>query len=182
MSATDSTKQYRCSRCRVLMPKGRRAGYCKKCRCEYHREYNKVYRRSQKHRDYLESYKPRANELRREQYAPGGSSERNRQWREENPDKERAAVLRRRARERGAIGRITHTEILAMYFDQDGLCAYCGRELDEVYEVDHMIPLSRGGRGDWINIAIVCRSCNRRKSDLTVEEFWPRLVNEGAQW
>jgi len=40
-------------------------------------------------------------------------------------------------------------------------CAYCGSQKN--LEVDHIIPLSRGGRHDEDNMQILCRSCNRRK-------------------
>ena len=40
-------------------------------------------------------------------------------------------------------------------------CAQCGST--EKLEVDHIIPISRGGNGDIENLRILCRSCNRKK-------------------
>ncbi len=70
-----------------------------------------------------------------------------------------------------APGELTAQDILQMVEDQCGLCAYCEATLEEDWEIDHMLPLSRGGSNDWSNIAAVCESCNRRKHTRTVEEF-----------
>ncbi len=43
-----------------------------------------------------------------------------------------------------------------MIQDQSGVCAYCESTLNGNYHVDHMIPLSRGGRNTWSNLAITC--------------------------
>lgn len=68
-----------------------------------------------------------------------------------------------------------------MYEDQCGVCAYCERELGGAYVVEHMIPLSRGGRDDWTNLAISCASCNSRKKTKTVEEFFSaNFLESGA--
>ena len=40
-------------------------------------------------------------------------------------------------------------------------CAYCSSM--ENLEIDHIIPLSRGGREDEDNMQILCRQCNRKK-------------------
>ncbi len=40
-------------------------------------------------------------------------------------------------------------------------CANC--ETTKLLEIDHIIPLSRGGREDENNMQILCRKCNRKK-------------------
>lgn len=51
-------------------------------------------------------------------------------------------------------------------------CIYCPAALRTVaYEVDHIIPLSRGGSDSADNIQCLCRRCNRRKHDRTHAEF-----------
>lgn len=47
-------------------------------------------------------------------------------------------------------------------------CAYCG---DVATEVDHVIPLVRGGSDDAENLVACCRSCNSRKKDQQVGVF-----------
>lgn len=42
-------------------------------------------------------------------------------------------------------------------------------------EVDHLIPISRGGNDERSNLAPACGPCNRSKRDLTPEEFRDRL-------
>jgi 5-methylcytosine-specific restriction endonuclease McrA len=59
-----------------------------------------------------------------------------------------------------------------MVRDQDGACAYCERSLADAYQVEHMVPLSRGGRNDWTNVAVTCAACNRSMGAFTVEEFF----------
>ena len=54
---------------------------------------------------------------------------------------------------------------LAVYEEQGGRCALCGRGMDETFmEADHIVPWSRGGRTVRENCQMLCRDCNRRKS------------------
>ncbi len=47
-------------------------------------------------------------------------------------------------------------------FERDGrLCAWCGSTDD--LQIDHVLPLSRGGSNGLRNLQVLCGSCNRRK-------------------
>ena len=44
-------------------------------------------------------------------------------------------------------------------------CQYCGRSApDVILEVDHIVPVSQGGKNDLLNLVTSCRDCNRGKS------------------
>jgi hypothetical protein len=47
-------------------------------------------------------------------------------------------------------------------------CSYCG---DVANEVDHIIPLKRGGSDDPDNLVACCRTCNIKKKDQNVGVF-----------
>jgi 5-methylcytosine-specific restriction endonuclease McrA len=51
-------------------------------------------------------------------------------------------------------------------------CAYCGAT--ENITVDHIVPLSRGGRHEPSNLAPACLSCNSSKCALLLEEWGGR--------
>lgn len=51
-------------------------------------------------------------------------------------------------------------------------CAYCG---GRGATVEHIQPVSRGGRSSWLNTVVACHRCNNRKSDRTPEEAGMRL-------
>ena len=69
----------------------------------------------------------------------------------------------------------------AVYYWNDGYCTYCGKKVaitnyGTVYErgaweVDHWIPLSRGGTDDLDNLCPACVDCNREKGTMTGDEF-----------
>jgi 5-methylcytosine-specific restriction endonuclease McrA len=46
-------------------------------------------------------------------------------------------------------------------------CGYCGRAATTV---DHIVPVSRGGRNTWLNAVAACDGCNQRKGDRTPAE------------
>ncbi len=52
-------------------------------------------------------------------------------------------------------------------------CIYCGS--DKKLEIDHIIPLSKGGSCLKVNLVIACAKCNRSKSDRDVL-YWCKLM------
>lgn len=71
------------------------------------------------------------------------------------------AKHRRRTHERrGSIKRSEWLEILKKYRDR---CAKC--KSDQKIEMDHIIPLSRGGIHHASNVQPLCRSCNAKKGN-----------------
>jgi 5-methylcytosine-specific restriction endonuclease McrA len=58
-------------------------------------------------------------------------------------------------------------------------CAYCGK-LCAAREatVDHVLPVSRGGRSSWGNTVTACFRCNQRKADRTPHEAGMKLLIE----
>ena len=57
-----------------------------------------------------------------------------------------------------------------LYKAQDGKCNGCGTEFEiHHFEIDHIIPKSKGG-GDYLeNYQLLCGSCNKIKGDRTME-------------
>ncbi|HUN91268.1 MAG TPA: HNH endonuclease [Burkholderiaceae bacterium] len=51
------------------------------------------------------------------------------------------------------------------------VCGYCGVNFAESeLTVEHIVPVSRGGRHEWTNVVTACRSCNTRKGNRRPEE------------
>lgn len=51
--------------------------------------------------------------------------------------------------------------------DNHGICAHCGKKLTlKTMTVEHIIPLSRGGKNEPENLTILCKEDNKRKGDL----------------
>lgn len=68
--------------------------------------------------------------------------------------------------------RLSKDERQKVYAKCNGHCAYCGCELEyKDMQVDHVIPLKRGGKDDIKNMFPACRSCNHYKATLTAEEY-----------
>lgn len=87
-----------------------------------------------------------------------------------------ASEQRRRAAKYKSDSWFTEADIRQMYADQGGLCAYCETGLNGTYHTDHMIPLSRGGSNDALNIALTCALCNLSKGIETVEEYFAEYL------
>lgn len=47
-------------------------------------------------------------------------------------------------------------------------CQYCGS--GERLTLDHVMPVSRGGRSTWENVVTACYSCNSKKGSKTPQE------------
>jgi len=59
----------------------------------------------------------------------------------------------------------------------DFTCQYCGRGVPEgvILQLDHIIPLSKGGIGEEENLITACQECNSGKSDVLLDL---RLINK----
>lgn len=50
-------------------------------------------------------------------------------------------------------------------------CQYCGRSApDVVLELDHIMPVSKGGDNDILNLCTSCHDCNNGKSNRTLDD------------
>lgn len=147
-----------CSKCKQSPPEGfskvrsRKDGlnpWCRPCT----REHVKAWRR--RNREYVLAYMRKQNAA----------------WRKRNPARERAKNQRRYDRLASAPGgtfdpkRDDYMQRVA-YFD--GKCAYCEAPFEQL---DHSIPLSRGGTNFASNIRPICKGCNRSKYTKTPAEF-----------
>ena len=55
-----------------------------------------------------------------------------------------------------------------------GRCSYCGGKAEEI---DHIVPRAKGGSNSTHNLTPACRSCNEKKSNLSLKEF-SKLMNK----
>lgn len=50
-------------------------------------------------------------------------------------------------------------------------CQYCGASApDVILEIDHIMPVSKGGTNDIMNLVTSCRDCNRGKKDKALSD------------
>jgi 5-methylcytosine-specific restriction protein A len=59
-----------------------------------------------------------------------------------------------------------------------GLCHYCGRPTPPAeLTMDHVVPLSRGGKSTKNNTVPACKTCNTKKKQLLPMEWEAYLEN-----
>ena len=88
-------------------------------------------------------------------------------WQKRNPEYFAAYQRQRTARKRNNDLRyVSKKELQSMYKKP---CIYCGTKNN--IEIDHIIPIARGGRHSIGNLTPACMSCNRSKRHLFVMEW-----------
>jgi hypothetical protein len=85
---------------------------------------------------------------------------------------------RRAARDAAAPGltQIQRARLRAKWIKQGRSCSYCSARCEQV---DHVIPLARGGTNYEGNLAPVCAPCNRRKNAMLLVEW---RMRGRAEW
>lgn len=92
----------------------------------------------------------------------GKSREQLRRYRAARPDVQREAAHRRKA---AKVGRLPKGTVKRIGAAQRWKCVACCCDLKRAgYHMDHIMPLSKGGRHAPENIQLLCPSCNVRKS------------------
>ena len=84
-----------------------------------------------------------------------------------------ATMQARRARKAGATGNgILAADIEHQYQVQKKRCYYCQKAVAITgFELDHLVPLARGGRHDVTNFVLACQFCNRSKGTKLLHEW-----------
>ncbi len=63
-----------------------------------------------------------------------------------------------------------------LFAEQKGICKGCGKNFDtENFEIDHIIPKSKGGGDYYDNLQLLCGHCNRVKGDRPMEDLVAKL-------
>ncbi|PPJ61953.1 HNH endonuclease [Cuspidothrix issatschenkoi] len=64
-------------------------------------------------------------------------------------------------------------EVRTYVFQRDKYqCQSCGKISQETHlSIDHIIPLSRGGKNDISNLQTLCLTCNQQKTDKIDNRF-----------
>lgn len=99
-------------------------------------------------------------------------------WAKNNPERYRAIQRNREIRERDAPGvGVTHEQWQQILVTHGAECFYCGASAAAL-QLEHVVPLSRGGSHDPANVVPACSTCNQRKATRTAREFVLRLPQE----
>lgn len=163
--------------------------YCKSCeikrrRKQYviHSEQQKEYARNQRAvhpkqirervKRWQTTYPERANEsARRWRTAhPKQMKKSLRKWQVAHPEKIAEYHNSRRAHKVNAEGNgVTAEQWHNMKEDYNHICVYCAQKKPLIME--HVVPLSRGGRHDIDNVIPACGSCNSKKHNSSLLMF-----------
>lgn len=123
-----------------------RGNQCRKCRCQYKKDYLKKY--PEKKLAYGRKYRKKYREKIRFQ---------------KRIQESRRIALKRTT----ADGTITTKAIEDLFLKQGGRCKKCSCLLKK-YHIDHIIPISKGGKHSIKNIQLLCPMCNMKKHDKII--------------
>ena len=66
-----------------------------------------------------------------------------------------------------------------IYLRDQNRCQYCGRKFSSSeLSLDHVIPISRGGKSTWDNVVCACLPCNVRKGNKLLAECGIQLKRQ----
>lgn len=100
----------------------------------------------------------------------------NRAWRARNHWKAVAHYMRNHGREY-AVPLSDEVFAWIQSLGEDEKCTYCDAL---AREIDHVVPISKGGLGVRGNLTPCCRTCNLRKRSMDLEDWLRRLRGERA--
>jgi 5-methylcytosine-specific restriction endonuclease McrA len=177
--------EQKCCRCKIIKPlsdfhkqNSRKIGVtarCKKCAIQVAKEwhdnnierYNANSRKNHKKKTPEQKRKDCERSLRYAKRNPEKIKEKQRLYREKNPEIKRSSEAKRKAKKlENGVFLILKKELKILYSSP---CYFCGSK-DKIH-ADHIIPLSRGGRHSIGNLQPLCASCNISKNNKFIVEY-----------
>ena len=67
--------------------------------------------------------------------------------------------------------KITGEDLYNIFIKQNKRCFYCNVDISDKFQVEHIEPISMGGKNIISNICLSCEDCNRLKWDKSHKEF-----------
>ena len=103
---------------------------------------------------------------------PGYSTEKSREWKKKNEEKAKiqSRLHSHKRRQQKRDGKITAEQISDLFEKQKGTCVVCKCPLTK-YQIDHILPLSKGGNHSIDNVQLLCPTCNRNKCNKDPIDF-----------
>ncbi len=94
-------------------------------------------------------------------------------------NKEKIYILRkiRSSMKRSNGGKFNKNDIFSLLRIQRCECVYCKKNISKKFEIDHIIPVVKGGTSFCGNLQLLCVSCNRKKYTMLPVNFKYRLRN-----
>ena len=89
--------------------------------------------------------------------------QRARDYAKKYPDKVNARSSERRAKRKNQAGIVSKNIIEKLKKLQKGKCPCCKRPLGDNYHLDHIVPLSLGGKHEDSNLQLLIANCNQQK-------------------
>ena len=104
-----------------------------------------------------------------------------RQWQKDNPEAAKAIkknwshknreYLNAKEKRRADLKKIGNVPLEFIRELNNKSCAYCGFFLAGKMQIDHVIPISRGGMHTQNNLVSACKTCNQSKSNKPLDKW-----------
>lgn len=66
-----------------------------------------------------------------------------------------------------------------LFARDEHVCQYCGRRFPtSELSLDHIVPLSLGGKSTWVNLVCACTNCNKVKGGRTPRQASMKLIRQ----
>ncbi len=96
----------------------------------------------------------------------GGLLKKNKQCKRCVAEYGKAYIKRTKRRPRFRVG------VCQSLYKRDKDCKLCGKVFGGgLFEIDHILPKSRGGSSELDNLQLLCPACNKSKHNMTTEEY-----------
>lgn len=152
------------SRCKECTKKARKAPEFRSKANEYRREY---YRQNRENcaiwsKSYQERNLEKFREYSKKYYSRFGETRKGVRGRRDEPSLISLS---------GRVFQVKESDYRKLLARQRNLCASCLCNLSGSIHLDHIFPLSKGGRHSVGNIQFLCQRCNQEKGDLFYADF-----------